>query len=75
MDAAYFRSRAARARAMAQNGDDIRISGMLLEVANELDAEADLIEAEAKAKARLRRPAEAPDRAKASSLLVTEPQI
>ncbi len=48
---------------------------MLLEVANELDAEADLIEAEAKAKARLRRPAEAPDRAKASSLLVTEPQI
>ena len=48
MNAAHFRNRAARARAMAQNGEDIRLSRMLLDVANELDAEADLIEAEAR---------------------------
>ena len=48
MDAMYFRNRAAEARAMARNGEDIRLSGMLLDLADELEAEADLIEAEAR---------------------------
>lgn len=46
MDATHFRLRAARAREMAQFGDDIRLSRMLLEVALDLDAEAEAIEAE-----------------------------
>lgn len=45
MDAAHFRKRAARAREMAESGDDLRISQMLLEVARDLDAEAEAIEA------------------------------
>lgn len=45
MNASHFRQRAARAREMAQFGDDIRISQMLLEVAQEMDAEAETIEA------------------------------
>ncbi len=44
MDAAHFRQRAARAREMAQSGDDVRLSQMLLEVALDLDAEADAME-------------------------------
>jgi hypothetical protein len=44
LDAAHFRKRAARAREMAQSGDDVRISRMLLEVALDLDAEADAME-------------------------------
>ena len=44
MDAAHFRKRAARAREMAQSGDDVRLSRMLLEVALDLDAEADAME-------------------------------
>jgi hypothetical protein len=44
VDATHFRQRAARAREMAQSGDDIRLSRMLLEVAVDLDAEADAIE-------------------------------
>jgi hypothetical protein len=47
LDALHFRNSAKRARIMAQNGDDLRISRMLLQLADELDAEADLIEAEA----------------------------
>ncbi|MEA2742787.1 MAG: hypothetical protein QOG25_1158, partial [Acetobacteraceae bacterium] len=43
MNASHFRQRAARAREMAQFGDDIRISQMLLEVAQEMDAEAETI--------------------------------
>jgi hypothetical protein len=31
---------------MAKEGDDLRLSGMLLDLADELDAEADLIDAE-----------------------------
>jgi len=46
LDAAHFRKRAARAREMAESGDDLRISQMLLEVARDLDAEAEAIEAE-----------------------------
>lgn len=45
MDATHFRQRAARAREMAQSGDDFRLSRMLLEVALDLDAEAEAIEA------------------------------
>ena len=45
MDAIHFRERAARAREMAQSGDDLRLSRMLLEVALDLDAEAEAIEA------------------------------
>jgi hypothetical protein len=45
LDAIHFRQRAAHAREMAQSGDDLRLSRMLLEVALDLDAEADAIEA------------------------------
>ena len=44
MDAAHFRQRAAHAREMAQSGDDVRLSRMLLEVALDLDAEAEAME-------------------------------
>lgn len=44
MDAIHFRQRAARARELAQSGDDVRLSRMLLEVASDLDAEADAME-------------------------------
>ena len=40
---------------MSQTGDDVRLSRMLLEVALDLDAEADAIEAEAAAETHLRR--------------------
>ena len=46
MDAKHFRKRAARAREMAKSGDDPRLAEMLLEVARDLDAEADAIDAE-----------------------------
>lgn len=45
LDATHFRERAARAREMAESGEDIRLSWMLLEVALDLDAEAEAIEA------------------------------
>jgi hypothetical protein len=45
LDATHFRQRAAHAREMAQSGDDMRLSRMLLEVALDLDAEADAMEA------------------------------
>ena len=44
MDATHFRQRAARAREMAESGEDIRLSKMLLDVAHDLDAEAKAIE-------------------------------
>ncbi|HEY4043502.1 MAG TPA: PilZ domain-containing protein [Rhodopila sp.] len=47
LDAAYFRQRAAQARELAQSGEDLRLSRMLLDVATDLDAEAAAIEAEA----------------------------
>jgi hypothetical protein len=46
LDATHFRRRAANAREMAQSGDDLRVSQMLLEVALDLDAEAEAMEAE-----------------------------
>ena len=46
MDAEHFRQRAARARELAQSGDDVRLSRMLLDVAIDLDAEAAIMEAE-----------------------------
>ncbi len=46
MDAKHFRKRAARAREMAKSGDDPRLAEMLLEVAHDLEAEADVIDAE-----------------------------
>jgi hypothetical protein len=45
LDATHFRQRAASARIMAQSGDDIRLSRMLLDVALDLDAEAEAMEA------------------------------
>lgn len=47
VDAAYFRTRAKVAREMAQDGEDARIVQLLLELAADLDAEADSIEATA----------------------------
>jgi hypothetical protein len=44
LDATHFRLRAARARELAQSGDDVRLSRMLLDVAVDLDAEAEAIE-------------------------------
>ena len=46
LDAAHFRQRAACARELAQSGEDIRLSRMLLDVASDLDAEAEAIETE-----------------------------
>ena len=46
MEAAHFRLRAAHAREMAQFGEDLHLSRMLLEVALDLDAEADAMETE-----------------------------
>jgi hypothetical protein len=46
VDANHFRKRAARAREMAKTGDDPRLAEMLLEVARDLDAEAEAIDAE-----------------------------
>ena len=45
MDATHFRRRAASAREMAQSGEDIRLSQMLLDVAIDLEAEAAAIDA------------------------------
>jgi PilZ domain len=44
LDATHFRQSAARAREMAQSGDDMQLSRMLLEVAIDLDAEAEAME-------------------------------
>ncbi len=44
MNAGHFRQRAAKAREMAQTGGDFRLSRMLLDVAQDLDAEAEAIE-------------------------------
>jgi hypothetical protein len=46
VDATHFRQRAAHAREMAQSGDDLRLSRMLLDVALDLEAEAEAIEAQ-----------------------------
>lgn len=46
MDAIRFRDRAAKAREMAKSGDDVRLSRMLLDVARDLDAEAEAIDSE-----------------------------
>jgi hypothetical protein len=46
VDANHFRNRAARAREMAKSGDDPRLVEMLLDVARDLDAEAEAIDAE-----------------------------
>ena len=45
MDAAHFRRKAAEARDMAELGEDAQLAILLLEVARDLDAEADAIEA------------------------------
>ena len=45
MDAQHFRRRAAQARELAKSGDDVRLANMLLDVASDMDAEADAIEA------------------------------
>ncbi len=49
MDAAHFRHQAEHARAMAELGDDPLLTQMLLDVARDLDAEADAIQAKAAA--------------------------
>ena len=46
MDASYFRKRAAIARELAQTGDDVRLAQMLMELAVDLEAEAEAIQAE-----------------------------
>jgi hypothetical protein len=45
LDASHFRKRAAQARETAQYGDDMRLTQMLIDVACDLDAEAEAIEA------------------------------
>lgn len=52
MDAKYFRGRAVVARELACNGEDVRLVEMLLEVAADMDAEADAIDAENAARPR-----------------------
>jgi len=52
LDATHFRQRAAHAREMAQSGDDLRLSRMLLEVALDMDAEAEAMEASSAAERR-----------------------
>jgi hypothetical protein len=52
MDAIHFRRRAAQARETAQYGNDIHLSTMLKEVAGDLDAEAEALEATAVAERR-----------------------
>ena len=57
LDASHFRHRASRAREMSQLEDDSRLSRILLKVAENLDAEADAMEAEGRerrASARIR---------------------
>jgi hypothetical protein len=54
LDATHFRNRAARARELAKAGEDPRLAQMLLEVAVDLDAEAEAIDAEQRDAARLR---------------------
>ncbi len=49
MDAAHFRHQAEHARALAKLGDDPLLTQMLLEVACDLDAEAEAIQARASA--------------------------
>jgi hypothetical protein len=46
LNAAHFRKRAATARELAKSGDDMRLSRMLLEVAHDLEAEAEAMDAE-----------------------------
>ena len=45
MDAAHFRRKAAEARDMVALGEDAQLAILLLEVARDLDAEADAIDA------------------------------
>lgn len=54
MDAIHFRNRAAKAREMARVGEDVRLVQMLLEVASDLEAEAETIEAEQRDASRIR---------------------
>jgi hypothetical protein len=49
LDANHFRSRAAKARALARGVDDALLAKMVVDVAMELDAEAEAIEAEQRA--------------------------
>src|SRR3954453_8316335 len=46
LDASHFRRRAAIARELALTGEDVRLAQMLMELAADLDAEADTMEAE-----------------------------
>jgi len=48
LDAKHFRQRAERAREMARSGDDPGLARMLIEVAIEMEAEADAIETTAR---------------------------
>ena len=45
VDSQHFRKRAAEARALAKLGQDAKLASLLLEVAQDLDAEADVIDA------------------------------
>jgi hypothetical protein len=45
VDSQHFRRRAAEARALAKLGQDAKLASLLLEVAQDLDAEADVIDA------------------------------
>lgn len=66
MDASHFRQRAAIARELAQAGEDRRLAHMLLELAIDLDAEAEAIEAE-QARTADRHPASATAQASATA--------
>jgi hypothetical protein len=78
LNASHFRQRAVIARELAQAGEDRRLAQMLLELAIDLDAEADAIEAE-QARAEDRQPAGATaktsDRAAARIIDLTPPGV
>lgn len=46
MDALHFRQRAEQARELARNGEDMRLTQLLLALADDMDAEAEAIDDE-----------------------------
>jgi hypothetical protein len=47
MDALHFRQRAEQARELARNGEDMRLTQLLLALADDMEAEAEAIDDEA----------------------------
>ena len=46
MDALHFRKRAEQARELARDGDDMRLTQLLLALADDMDAEAEAMDAD-----------------------------